>query len=143
MPLHEDEYAVRWCEALRRYSYPTVTFYFRHGQERRHEDTRGVERRRTYLATARISARAAGDLKGGAASPRQTPMCTRRASSPATCYWSELEPLIVGPPAHDQLFDRLAVADAVIDDLSSESREFVVTHEPKRRQLVHREVVDT
>ena len=37
MPLHEDEYAVRWCEALRRYSYPTVTFYFRHGQERRHE----------------------------------------------------------------------------------------------------------
>ena len=33
--------------------------------------------------------------------------------------------------------------DAVIDDLSSESREFVVTREPKRRQLVHREVVDT
>ena len=45
MPLHEDEYAVRWCEALRRYSYPTVTFDFRHGQEHRHEDMRGVERR--------------------------------------------------------------------------------------------------
>ena len=64
MPLHEDEYAVRWCEALRRYSYPMVTFYFRHGQERRHEDMRGVERRRTYLATARGRPRGIGRSRG-------------------------------------------------------------------------------
>ena len=25
MPMHEDEYAAQWCEALRCYSYPTVT----------------------------------------------------------------------------------------------------------------------
>ena len=45
MALHEDEYATRWCEALDRYWYPTVTFDFRDEQERRHEDMRGVERR--------------------------------------------------------------------------------------------------
>ena len=44
MPLHADEYAARWCEALRCYSYPTVTFDFRNERERRHEDIRGVER---------------------------------------------------------------------------------------------------
>ena len=44
MPLTENEYAARWCEALRCYSYPTVSFDFRSKQERRHEDMCGVER---------------------------------------------------------------------------------------------------
>ena len=43
MPMHEDEYAAQWCETLRCYSYPTVTFDFRSEQEGHHEDMRGVE----------------------------------------------------------------------------------------------------
>lgn len=48
MPLNADEYAARWCDAVGRFRFPTVTFDFRKEHEILHKDMRGAER---YVGT--------------------------------------------------------------------------------------------